>query len=472
MWLGYRDEVVEACGTVLHPLLSPQGGSPVRKSLSVILVAVLAWSLTPGVAQAAYEPPSGGTFNVPRPWGNTAEKYRIVSTVEKAMNKAQGPTAAYPDPTIHVSTYLLDRRQSVDAMIAACRRGVAVRVILDRDVVNRQSKRLIKVLSGDDVKRRADGTYTRPRSGPCNRPLPGQRRVDTGPLTDAEALARVAAPTAASPTWGGDGSYVKRCKGSCRGGGGNMHSKFYLFSRTGASENVVMVSSSNLNRGGALLGWNDMYVMKNRPASWNKYVQIHRDMTEDNRAGVRKVEIKDGPYTSRFFPMRRASRANDPTLEDLKKIGCRSAYGRTKVHVSMFFWKGSRGDYLADKLLSLARNGCRVSIIYGAPSVDIATRLRAAAGRNLIDLFDSRWDFNNDGYNEIRTHAKYVIVKGAFGGDRSHHIVMTGSQNWVSGSLSRGDETTLNVELRGAWSQYMRNWNAIRNHSRRLPYNR
>ena len=101
-----------------------------------------------------------------------------------------------------------------------------------------------------------------------------------------------------------------------------------------------------------------------------------------------------------------------PRCEDLKKIRCSSAYGRTKVNVSMFFWKGTRGDYLADKLLSLARNGCQVGIIYGAPSVDIASRLRAAAGRNLIDLFDSRWDFNNDGYNEIRTHAKYVIVKG------------------------------------------------------------
>ena len=443
-----------------------------RRSLSVLITAVLAWSLTPGIAQAAYEPPSGGTFNVPRPWGNDSERYRIVRTVEKAMDRAQGPTAAYPDPTIHISTYLLDRHQSVDAMIAACRRGVAVRVVLDHDIVNRNSKRLIKVLNGDNVRRRDDGTYTQPRSGPCNRPLPGERRVATGPLTDAQARASAAAPTEASATWGGDGSYVKRCDGSCRGGGGNMHSKFYLFSRTGASENVVMVSSSNLNRGGAVLGWNDMYTLKERPRSWAKYVEIHREMTDDTRAGVRKEEIVDGPYTSRFFPIRRAGRRNDPTLEDLNKIGCRSAYGRTKVHVSMFYWKGSRGDYLASKLLSLARNGCQVSIVYGAPSVDIATRLRDAARRHQINLFDSRWDFNNDGYNEIRTHAKYVLVKGAFGGDRSHHIVMTGSQNWVSGSLSKGDETTLNVELKSAWSQYMRNWNQIRNHARRLPYNR
>ena len=94
-----------------------------RRSLSVLIVAMLAWSLTPGVAQAAYEPPSGGTFNVPRPWGNDNERYRIVRTVEKAMNRAQGPTAAYPNPTIHISTYLLDRRRAW-TLIAACRRGV------------------------------------------------------------------------------------------------------------------------------------------------------------------------------------------------------------------------------------------------------------------------------------------------------------------------------------------------------------
>ena len=50
--------------------------------------------------------------------------------------------------------------------------------------------------------------------------------------------------------------------------------------------------------------------------------------------------------------------------------------------------------------------------------------------------------------------------------------VMTGSQNWVAGSLSRSDETTLNIESRRAYREYLRNWNAIRKHSRRLPYSR
>ena len=46
----------------------------------------------------------------------------------------------------------------------------------------------------------------------------------------------------------------------------------------------------------------------------------------------------------------------------------------------------------------------------------------------------------------------------------------TGSQNWVTGSLSVSDETSLNIALRSAYRSYLKNWDAIRDHSRRLPY--
>jgi len=314
-----------------------------------------------------------------------------------------------------------------------------------------------------------------PTAGPCGKSLAQgseRRQSEPEPLTKRELLESLDVPSEDSVTWGGDKSYAKKCNGSCRGAGGNMHSKFFAFSTTGTAKNVVMVSSSNLNLGGAALGWNDLYTMNNRPESYAAYRQIHREMTEDSKAGDGKVEIKDGPFTSRFFPMRNAKKSNDPTLDDLNKIRCKSDFGRTQIYVSMFYWKGKRGNYLASKLLNLAGDGCKVSVIYGAPSVAIAERLRKAAKARRITLYDSRWDFNDDGYNEIRTHAKYVLVKGRFGADRSAYEVMTGSQNWVAGSLSRGDETTLNISLKSAYQDYVKNWNQIRNHSRRLPYNR
>ncbi len=427
-----------------------------------------------GVAPAqAYQPREGGTFNTPRHFGGQLAQYHILRHVEKAINRTFGPTKRYPNPVILISTYLLDRTRSVDALVAACRRGVSVRVILDQDIVSRNSKRLIRVLNGDNVRdANNDGKPDdRPTSRPCNRPLKDRNgRTRLRPLTDAAAMRSVRAPSEAAVTWGRDRSYVKKCDGSCRGRGGNMHSKFYAFTRTGGAHDVVMVSSSNLNRGGAESGWNDLYTMKDRPKSFDAYLEIHRAMTDDDAAGDKKVEIVDGPFTSRFFPMRRARKSNDPTLDDLNKIRCNGPLGRSQVNVSMFYWKGSRGNYLADKLLDLARAGCSVSIIYGAPSIQMAERLRAAAGRNLINLYDSRWDMNDDGFNEVRTHAKYVLVKGSFGEDRKSWQVMTGTQNWVAGSLSRGDENSLNIASKAAWKQYIDNWNNIRNHSRRLPY--
>jgi PLD-like domain len=452
----------------------------VRKR-SLLLTIVLVVSLVGLVAPSAsaWEPAGGGTFNIPRPWGGTKANYRIVNHVERAIVRAQGPTKRRPNPTIHISTFLLDRKSSVSALVRACRRGISVRVILDRDIDNRNSRRLIRVLNADNVRdRNGDGRPdTRPRSGACGTPLKKKNGRTSAPSASEplsqEQVARSAGrPTKAAVTWGKDRSYVKRCIGSCRGAGGNMHSKFFTFSRTGKARHVVMVSSSNLNKGGAQGGWNDLFTIKNRKMTYRGFVRIHRDMTDDRKAGDKKVEVTDGPYVSRFFPMRNASKRTDPTLRDLNKIRCRSAVGPTRIHVSMFYWKGRRGNYLASRLLDLARAGCRVSVIYGAPSLQMAERLRNAADRRLINLWDSRWDRNEDGYSEVRTHAKYVLIRGTYRKDRRAHVVMTGSQNWVAGSLMRSDEVTLNVASRASYRDYLKNWKNVRKHSRRLPYYR
>ena len=391
---------------------------------------VLAMVFTMGISPAsAYEPPHGAVFNVPRPWGGEAARYRIIHTVERAINKTR-PVSTDRHPVILISSFLFDRRASADALIRARNRHVSVRVILDGDVDNHQERRLARALNHDNV----------------------------GRLSSK------------ATSWGPDHSYLKKCRGSCRGGGGNMHSKFYAFSHTGTTRNVVMVSSSNLNRGGAVAGWNDLYIIKRRPRTFREFSMIHRDMTDDVRAGTNKVQLVDGPFTSRFFPMANASKRNDPTLNDLNHIRCKgSDFGRTRVNVSMFYWAGTRGWYLASKLLDLARHGCRVSVIYGAPSKVIRLRLSKAARHHLINLWDSRKDLNGNGDYDVRTHGKYVLVKGTYRGDRHTRVVMTGSQNWVGGSLSKGDEVTLNVKLASAYHKYIVNWGVIRNHSRRIP---
>lgn len=461
------------------------------RRILILVLGALVLSLLPAAPAQAVTVREGANFNTPTPWGSLAARYAIIDKVVTATHNTPGPSAEHPNPRILVTSFLFDYGPAASALIAACKRGVSVRVILDGDIDTGRARNLIAALSGDDMVDTSGDGVPDPETGPCGEgepepvaPPPAGGTPDQvqspdmelgdGSLPSTKEATTMALATGDSPAeWGGDKSYVKRCKGSCRGGGGNMHTKFYAFSRTGAAEDVVMVSSSNLNKGGGNNGWNDMYTMVGRPASFTLYNQIHREMTNDrNVATPQRVEIADGPFTSRFFPIKDADKADDPVMQDLNQIRCSSDFGRTKLFISMFYWKGTRGDYIADKLLGLAKSGCRVNIVYGAPSVAIATRLRQAARKGLIRVYDSRWDFNKDGWNEVRVHAKYIALKGSYRGDRSAHVVMTGSQNWVRGSLVRGDESSLNIHLASAYQQYVANWERVRNHSRRVPYNR
>ena len=120
--------------------------------LGVVLAVTLTVGLTSGPA-AAYRTESGATFNVPKPWGRIAANYKIVRKVENAIDRTR-PTKRHPRPSIHVSTFLMDRSRSTQGLIKACRRGVSVRVILDRDIKSRPARRLMHVLNADNVRDR------------------------------------------------------------------------------------------------------------------------------------------------------------------------------------------------------------------------------------------------------------------------------------------------------------------------------
>jgi phosphatidylserine/phosphatidylglycerophosphate/cardiolipin synthase-like enzyme len=433
--------------------------------LAAVVAALTLVSVTGTLPAHAWEPAEQATFNVPRPWGSAGQRSAIIGKVEQAINHTPA------GETILIATYLFDRVSSVDALINACRRGVSVRVILDGRIVSGQSRRLVAALNGDNVTPKRSGGWTKPRTGKCGRPFASNRATQLS--TDQAVTSSVDDPSAALTSWGKDRSYVKNCSGSCRGNGANMHAKFYAFSRTGTARDVVIISSSNLNEGGASRGWNDMYTVKDRPKTYDLYLSVHREMMDDDEGDDRgQKEVVDGKYTTRIFPWPGVRRRDDPVMRDLNKVGCRGARGRTLVHVSMFFWKGDRGNDIATKLLNLARNGCQVSIIYGAPSRNIADRLRAPARAGLISLYDSRWWLDEDEEVDVRTHHKYVLVNGRYGSQAQSWQVMTSTANWVDGSLRRCDENSLNIASASAWRAYKANWDDVRSHSRRVPRNR
>ncbi len=456
------------------------------RRLALAIALLMSLSLLTAPPATADEPVGGAVFNRPPPWGEKQEPWRIVRQVEAAMRGVPAAQSGLAKPEMLITSYLLDRKPSIDAMIAACRRGVSVRVIIDKGIESKGSKRLISALNGDNwMDRNGDGDNVdpgdQPQTGPCGEgdPVAKARKSslqdpivegDGEPLqklSDEAARASVSAELTTDAKWGGDQSYVTKCKGACRGRKGRMHAKFYAFSKSGSADHVVIVSSSNLNVGGALKGWNDSYTMKGVPRTYAMYEEVHDEMGRDRPIAQSYRTVREGPYVSRVFPMENGNRSTDPALADLQKVRCSSAFGRTKVFISMFYWQGVRGNYMADRVLKMARHGCRVSIIMGAPSRDIAKRLRTSARAGHIRLWDSRvWTKRR--VLRVRTHHKYTLVRGTYNGDNSAHLVMTGSANWGHGSLDKSDDNTLNIERTSAYNQYLRNWHEVRRHSKRV----
>ncbi len=464
-----------------------------RLAVAGLLLVALVVGLVGPAATAKVAPVDKSTFNVVAPWGTKKQRWKIVRGVNTAISNVPKRSKQNPAPAIYIATFMLDHDATVDRLVAACRRGVSVRVILDDDVTNRHARRLRRTLNADNVRdRNRDGRADRkPRRGPCNTKLPKktkQKKAKRGGKKSKKKAkhkakssdgkkankkskkkrAKRRKPMPLVKTWGSDRSYVKTCAGACRGPGINMHSKFYVFSTTGPFHHVVKLSSSNLNAGGALKGWNDMFTIRNRTDLYRTFKRVHRAMTRD-RSRRRLIQARSGPYLVRFFPAAKAGARHDPVVRDLDRIRCRTPLGRyhrTKVFVSMFYWRGSRGKYLANRLIKLGRRGCKVQVIMGAPSIKMASKLRRASRRKDITVYDSRWDLDVDGDVDNRTHAKFVLVKGRYGKNPRAYQVMTGSGNWVRGSLVGGDEVSLNISGKRAYKQYVKGWDRIRKHSR------
>jgi hypothetical protein len=354
---------------------------------------------------------------------------------------------------------------------------VAVQLVIDGLARNPQTRRLARAMNRDNHRRvvskraqvryakakraqarhlkRNHGKHKRAKAEHVRAKHGKNKRVRTKHL---KAKHRKLTPPRGRRVLGGpDRSYVKFCHKSCRNGGKPNHTKYFTFTRTGSTRNVVMVSSSNLNKGGAAKGFNDLYVMKRKPKLLRDFARVHAEMRQDTaHDGDGFLQFHRGNVSARFYPKKNGP---DPVMNDLRRVRCRgSAHrNRTAIHISMFRWNSDRGNTIARRLVKLDRRGCAVSVIYGAPGRKIRKTLVKSARRGGIALWDSRVDYDGDKSVDLRVHHKYMLINGAYGRDRSAWRVHTGSQNWGR-SLRAGDENTLNIDSRRAYRQYIRNW--------------
>lgn len=365
----------------------------------------------------AYSPQTGPLFNDPS--GNVEAQYRLLTHLDKSIDSVG------KGGSIRIAVFSFDNEGTTDALIAAHKRGVNVQIVFNDHNIKPKIQRLQRALGTDHRK----------------------------------------------------SSFAIVCHDGCRSSArpAAQHSKFYLFTKAGDSEKVVMIGSMNPTKMQAHTGWNDLYTVVNKAELYRKFVQIFDEMKRDRPVDNPYQTVREGVYDAAFFPRPGKTNATDNALELLKSIKCRSAGegsgvdGRTSVKVMMFSWDKERALTIARKLWNLDNDGCVVSVVLASKGStvlrDIVLKPTEYGG---INVYNSRQDTNNDGVSDYYSHEKYVLINGHMGTTQSAKYVWTGSQNFTTKSLRNGDESMLGIMGDEAYKSYSDNYDTIINHSSNL----
>jgi phosphatidylserine/phosphatidylglycerophosphate/cardiolipin synthase-like enzyme len=365
-----------------------------------------------------WRPPDGAHFN--NPIGGSEAQHRIENVIQASIRRAK------KDSFIRIALFSFDRRPIAQDLIDAHKRGVHVQVLLNDHQVTR-AMRMMNQAFGHSLKRK---------------------------------------------------SWIRRCNEGCRAHSENLHSKIYLFSRTGVAEKTSMVGSANLTTNALIHQWNDGLVIRNDKV-YNRLLATFNEMKVDKDV-KRPYEIFNinRRYQLQLLPYINARRTSDPIMKILNKVRCKGATkgsgidGRTMIRVDMHRWAGYRGKYIADKIVNLWAAGCNVRLMHGSASEEVRNAITRSTHRGRVPIRSNGFDESGDGVIDRYTHHKYLVISGHYGKHTSERRIYTGSSNWAT-SGTRGDEIILRARGPKLVKQYVNNFDFIWNNgSRPIPYGR
>ena len=390
--------------------------------------------VAPKAGRARWEAPRGPYFNDPhRRKGWFRIERKVIDTIKHTPKGS----------TIRIAVYSFDRMPVAEALIAAHRRGVKVQMLLN------------------------DHQYTRAMRA-IRREIGARRSSD---------------------------SFIYRCKAGCRSTRNdynNMHSKFYSFSQSGRTEDVLAVGSANMMLNADIHQWNDLYFTSGDHELFRQFVGLFNDMRVDHDTRRPPLFFCGTPVTGACddsvdkhtvwaFP-KPSGPKNDLVLDLLGKVQCLTPDGaggrtRTRLALSMHTMRGRRGDYLAAAIRQKWAEGCKVRVLYGLIGYHTKRVVGAPTARGRIPLrstgldynTEDNYDLNKDGKDDLilsyYSHQKYLTVQGTYNGVPNTHLVLTGSSNWAS--LSPGnDEIWMTIRGRRLTQKYVRNFDYQWKHRR------
>jgi len=351
-----------------------------------------------------YNVPTGVKYNNPN--GDREARRRIIAHLLHTINSVPG------GQKIRIATWNMRSDDLTNALIAAHRRGVSVRVVIDRLNAN-------------------------PRN-----PNHGFER-----LTTALKFGQKKRPQSMK-------SYTRRCVSACRAPGGIAHVKFYLFSkvRTGKNksvDNVVMYGSANATDLAAYAQWNDLYTVRGQGAVYKEFNHVYQQMVKDRRVKQPYLTYEHGNLTTYFYPYKGEGTEQDPLMQVLNDIRCKGATdgtgtkGRTRIRIAQTSMWGNRGIVIANRIRQMWVRGCDIKIDYAVMGNEVLSVLRHTA-RGPVPLRQIASDFNRDGVYDKYLHMKTMAVSGVYAGQTNANVTWNGSANWTDVALA-SDEVVARV---------------------------
>lgn len=331
------------------------------------------------------------------PW-STRESARLRLHLTQVAAIKAAPSGA----TIHLVMYTFATAWAGRALLAAHRRGVNVRVIIDDHENYRWTKRLQAAL-GTDQRRRS---YVVRCHLACASDMTYPRRRSAGTIR----------------------SYV--------------HSKWLIIDRSGTHSDVVMIPSENLTPA-AIEQSNDMMVLRGDHAVYS-FLRARFDIMRKD-AGTAYGTVRSGSVTMTMFPMplpqdyrvrpdEPLPASMDPYLEYLRDIQCGGDHSTT-IRIAMYMWTYPRLE-VARRFAELAEAGCRVIAIGQPLSPESDEGWDPEITRTLLD---AGIELHQTG-GGVYLHSKIVTLDGWDTSGARLHLAVTGSSNFLLQALVASDD--------------------------------
>ncbi|MFF0741041.1 phospholipase D-like domain-containing protein [Streptomyces sp. NPDC004111] len=375
-------------------------------ALVAVAVPVTAFAgSVPEAAAAAVT--TTATFNDPA--GDSAAQSRIRDHVKGLIEGA--PAGA----TITAGLYSFTDTQVSGALADAKKRGVNVKIVIDNASTGDGGQYdTLKTALGTD---QSKGSFV--TNCGVNRGCIGSRELVAG---------------------SGDGSI--------------NHNKFWLFSETGGTKNVVVQASANMTSLQRTDLFNNAVTIVDA-GLYGIYQKYFADLATRQVNNDYYQTPSSGAYKTYFFPRKEAAgkKWNDDASTDtvsliLGNVDC-AAGTEVRVAANLF----SRRE-VAEKLVSMKTAGCKVLLAGdgGTSMSEDVTKILSGKLTERVECAEAR-----PGKNPVGLHSKYVLVNGSYEGKTGRKLVFTGSHNYSYAALRANDETLLKIDNAALYDQFKEN---------------